>query len=476
MKIAKPQWNLLIYMLPPIFSSLVLMFFFPTPLFPLLVCISALTLGLSCFVWFKTLRHFEYKPTKQGIYRWLFSLFGLIFLLSISALFFIFLTAASGLSPEKLNFGGVIKIWHSTFFAGMCFLFAQLIVLFIQRCHSELSEGSPSTGCHSEHSEESLSTGCHSEHSEESLSTGCHSEHSEESPSIGGGFSSQTALLGKTQISSQIFLRLSGLVVLVASLSIVILTIANALMRSIGLQVPTGLQLPTIIGSTLIYLPFITKRWQKKRFLQYSHSRIFRFFKLALVLIIAIALISIITFPFSNTVIPIQFLDNGLATSQWELFILAWWVGITPLVANQIMKLSEGRSLSQILITLTIFSATIYGFCNKFLLHGGQEYFLAVIREGIPALLLTALPIGILVLNLLPFQRAMSIQSTRFIHKKSDRREQDLTHSLIQVTVMGCVLYWVSGLTMLFVLLLMVSIPCLMMFLVEAVAVTPQKK
>lgn len=425
MKIAKPQWNLLTYVLPPIFSSLVLIFFFPIPLFSFLVFISILALLLSSFVGFKTLKHIKYEDKKHHVARWLFSLLRLIFLLGISALFFIFLTAASGLSPEKLNFGNIIKIWHVTFFTGICFLFAQLIVMFIQ--------------------------------TNSSLAKHC-------------------CQLEKTQITNQIFLRFSGLVVLVASLSVVILTIANALVRLVGIQVPTGLQLPTMIGSTLIYLPFITKRWQKKRFLLSHRSRSFRLFKLMIGLIIAIVLISIITFPFSGVPIPIQFLVNGLATSQWELFILAWWIGITPLVANRIITLSEDRSLSQILIALTIFSICVYALCTVFLLHGGQEYFLAVIEEGIPALLLTALPIGILVLTLSPFQRAMSIQSTRSIQKKRDRREQYLTHSLIQITVIACVLYWVSGLTLLFVLLLMVSIPYLMLFLLEAVGATAEKK
>jgi len=452
MKINKPQWNLLVYVLPPIFSSLVLLIFFPLYLLPLLIAIIIFALLLSCLVGIK---NFSNSPIDQrnliaitgdlssqkGLlqmragevaesvrknkYRWFFSLFGLIFLLGMSAVFFIFLTAASQLSPEQLNFGDVVTTWHITFLGGICFLFAQLITTFIQNKKS--------------------------------------TENSLVLPSFFKKIKNEE--IEKTKVSNQIFLHLSALLALVVSLSVIILTIANGFARWLGFEVPMGMQLQTVIGSTLIYLPFATKYWKDRRFLKVTQSRGYRFFKLIVGLVIAIVLSSFLTIPMSGAIVPLQFLGSGLLTLQWELLILVWWIGITPLVVRQIMALCKEQSLLPIISALIIISGSTYWVCTEFLLHGGEAYFLAVIRQGIPALILTALPIAGLILNILPFHYGLPIRATRFLQEKLDRREQYLTHSLIQATVIACVLYWVSGLSFLFILLLIVALPRLMMFL-----------
>src|SRR5262249_25785267 len=157
-------------------------------------------------------------------------------------------------------------------------------------------------------------------------------------------------------------------------------------------------------------------------------------FSLAIGLITAIVLLSFLTRPISGVFISVQFLSYGLTVFQWELFILAWWVGITSLVTSQIIQLSKQRSLAKILMGLIISVSCVYGIFAAFLIHGGEEYFLAVIREGVLALILTALPIGGLILSALPFQKIIENKLTSVDERKQFRDQEYLTHSLIQAT------------------------------------------
>lgn len=432
MKLARPQWNLLSYILPPIFSSLIFIIFFPAFLFQLLIGISIFSAVLGGWAVFKSLRMSILQTKSEAKKNRILSLFGLIFLLGISSVFFIFLTAASQLAPERLAFGEIVGTWQITFPAGICFLIAQIIAAFLSPKKIVKAENNAL---------------------KREKKTKIHRLL----------FGKNAAIAKKMQLSNQIFLQLTELLAIIISLSIVILSVANGLGRWIGFEVPSGFQLQTIIGSTLIYLPFATRRWRKRKFLKARHSRVYRLFRLAIGLIIAIVLLSALTFPLTNKPISVQFLSYGLTTFQWELFILAWWIGITPLIASQIIHLCKA-SLLQILMVLIVSSGIVYGICAEFLMHAGEEYFLAVIREGILALILTALPIAGLILTVLPFHKMTEMELID-VKQKQSRNQEYLTHSLMQATVIACVLYWVSGLSILFVLFLMLAAPWAMRFL-----------
>ncbi len=445
MKLIKPRWSLAAHLLPPIFSSLALVVFWPAHLFLFLIGIAIFSTILSVWIGIKNssipvglqdakLDALPQEDNKaKRTLKWLFVLFGLIFLLGVSSVFFVFLTAATQLPPEKLVFGEVTKIWQITFLVGSCLLAAQVIVAAVS------SKKLPY-----------LNNAFLKQKERSKLQRLLFGEHAETTE--------------KLLISNQIFIRFSGFTTIAISLSVVILSIAEGLARWLGFEVPIGFQLQTMICSTLIYLPFITKRWRKRRGIKSKRSRAYRLFRLAVGLIIVIVLLSLLTRPLTGMVVSVQFLSYGLTVFQWELFILAWWVGITSLMSSQIVQLSEQKSLAKILVGLIVSISCTYVIFSGFLAYGGEEYFLAVIRQGILALILTALPIGGLILNVLPFQKIVESR-TSVDQRKQFRDKEHLTHSLMQVTAITCALYWISGLSILFILLLIAAIPWLMRFL-----------
>lgn len=450
MKLAKPQWNLLIYILPPMFSSIMLVIFFPDQLFKCLIGMAIFSVVAAAWAAIKHLPSTLAEPLPKnsqamGLYRWLFLLLGIVFLLGISAIFFSFLTASTPFSQGTLDFAEITASWKILFLVGIGILCAQIVIATVlANPASKLKNSSAPI--------------------KRTLTDGRRL------------FQPNADAIENTQISNRIFLQLSGFLTLLISSALVILTVANGLARWIGFELPTGVQLQTMVASTLLYLPFMRKKQRKQQSLTSKYSRRYRFLRLVIGLVVAIILLSILTLPLTGMPISIQFLSYGITVFQWKLLVLAWWIGITPLVADQIASVSAKKSLIQQLIALMVCASVVYDLGSGFLSHGGEAYFLAVVHQGILALLLTALPIAGLVFLLLPFYDS-GVRAVNGVPHKYIREQHRLTRSLIQAAAITTGIYWVTGLPLLLALMLMIAIPRLVLFLaVEVKAVVAEKK
>lgn len=450
MQRAKPQWQLLIHILPPLFFSLALVLFFPASLWQcwlaLTVLIALLSVGWmlhsTWLSWQQRKKSVLIKPGNgnhadvptQTSYQgkgWheimdflsrLLSLFGLLALVGISAIFLMFLTAASQLAPQDLAFGDIIKLWHISFPLGMVLLFAQIISRRKKTTETQKNISLPKQS-----------------NAVKTLSS-LLADHRE-----------------KNRQTSQIFLYLSELCALIIPFAIVIFTLTNGFARWFGFSVQTGVQLQAILGSTLIYLPFMSQRFHKQRRLKKVRNRVIRLLYLSVGFIGFLFAFSTLTQPLANFAPTTPLLPQGLAPLQWQLFIVAWWLGITSLLATQIATRWQNKPLWQIVFMLALVSSLVDTLGNTFLTTIGQDYFSAVINQGILALWLTALPIGGLLLSLSRFQQPANRKLIG--SNKLQRTQNHITHALIQLTAMSCVLYWVTGLSLLFVLFLMASTP-----------------
>lgn len=455
MKLPKPEWHLLGYLIPAMLASLFLFTCFPSYLFRLTIGICLfITLLSSIRVFYPADKLKNIKSTAplpqilqtevlqetsvRGIYqtwvkhsKYFFALFNCIFLSGISLIFFIFLTAANHLSPDALAFDQLKNLWEIIFPAGIGLLMAHIAASYFVK------------------------------------------------PSLQNVPSLLSATRQKTLTCLQLYLNFSSFGAIIVGLGFVILTLSNALIHLIGFNISSELQLQTMIASTLIGLPFITKRWKKRRFLILPNSRRKRLIKTSLIMVFFIIILEIITLPFTSDPITLTFIQPTLNLIQWKLFILGWWTATISLFARQITERSHGKSLSEIFITVMIASGCVYILGIFLLIKGGRDYFLTVLHQGIPALILTSLPIAAFLFNIAKFQgtvkpaghilngpcgQTADINSPDNI-RKQERNAKYISHTLIQNIALACGLYWTTGLSLLCPLLLMVTIPSILLFL-----------
>jgi hypothetical protein len=455
MKLPKPKWHLARFLIPAILASLFLLFCFPFYLLCLIISAGLLIIGLNFIRLLPstkataaiqsapgplhavpnivkepyslplpspipacagTVPAFARTSLGRGVGgegKYFFTIFNSIFLSGISLVFFIFLTAANHLSPDALAFESLKKFWEIIFPLGVGLLMAQLAVL------------------------------------------------SQKPIPKGASFLSITR--EKTLLCIELFFNFSGFGALAIGLGIVIFTISNALLRLIGFSISNELQLQTIIASTLIGLPFLTKRWKKRRYVDFSISRRQQLFRLSLIMIFFIIVLGILTIPFASDPIGLTVIQPTLALTQWKLFVLGWWIAIISLLGRQIIERSQEKSPSKIFTTLFITSGCIYILGIFLLTAGGKDYFLTVLKQGVPALILTSVPIAVFVLNLANFQGTVKFTGENM--RKQKRNAKYISHTLIQTTALACGLYWTTGLSLLSPLLLMVTVPSILLFL-----------
>lgn len=436
MKLPKAQWHLAGFLIPAMIASLVLLSCFPTYLFGLIIGVCLCITLLNSIRLFSPVKETcvqpsiithspnqrpepgsSPKPGRRLDSKYFFTIFNSIFLGGVSLIFFIFLTAADHLSPDALVFESLKNLWEIIFPLGIGFLMAQLAVSFKP---SSLLKTSPLLLMTRE----------------------------------------------KTRICIELFLNFSSFGALIIGLELVIFTVSNALIRLIGFSISNELQLQTIIASTLIGLPFLTKRWKKRRYLDFSISRRKRLFKLSLIMIFSIIVLEILTLPFASDPIASTLIQPTLGLTQWKLFISSWWMASISLLARQITERSHEKSLSTRFTTLIIASGCVYVLGVFLLTAGGQDYFLTVLKHGVLALILTSLPIAAFIFNLANFQGTVKFTTSALKNVRQQKRnEQHVSHTLIRTIALTCGLYWTTGLSLLSPLLFMVTAPSILLFL-----------
>lgn len=422
MKRAKPNWNLASRLVPSMILSLTFVIFFPTFTFQILLAILVITFVVGSWHGLQKINHRIAVDKKNTVIQSTLSIVGLIFLLGISIILILFFTATSQLAPEVLALGKIRHIWLVTFPVGMMFLLAQMWMHFFQikkpnalRVKLDKKIGRKKTE--------------------------------------------------KLLLTIQQFTGFSTFVVLVISFMMVVMMLASAFMHAVHFEMPIGLQLQTIIACTLLYLPWTMKWFNQDLKLKESKVSIKKVIKVLGVLVFLVIVLSFLTLPFVGMPIQLGWIQYGLTEAQWKLFILAWWIGITPLVATKIIQNSQGRTLLQQVLAVIISAGIVYGFGLWFLAMVGEYWLLAFIHENASIVLLSVIPIAALALNLLRFKQPTEMVFSQPDPEKHARHEKYFMQSLIKGIVITCALYWISGLSILSLFLLMVAIPWVVLFL-----------
>jgi hypothetical protein len=417
MELLKTDWRLVIYILSLIFISILGIFIFPSSLLQCVIGLSIFTVIFGLRIGFKNSAALI-KPTAttKTSSKWLLPICAWIFLWGLSGIFFIFLTASSELPAQEITFGVLLKTWRIDFLMSLFLLLTQIIIATVYR--------------------------------------------------------EQYPKMPKVIVdSSPILFQLSALVALIVSLITLIFAVANGLARIMGFSVTPGVEFQNLLGSVLICLPLMQKYLRRKRGVYIPKgNNAYRQLILAIgTLIISVTVISLLTLPFMGIPITTPLIKKtGLSMHHWQLLILAWQLGMTPFLAARILSMSYGKNLLQMIVACGIAGALAYLLCNLFLTHLGSDYFLAVLLQGPLALILATAPILTLTFSALRFYGETGMIAKPLDLRKLQRNEKHLMPKLVQAMVLACVLYWPTGLSILFVCLSMLAIPSLLMFFVAA--------
>lgn len=434
----KPQWNLAFFIVPPILATLGFLHFFPNYLFPLLLITCVLTIGKKTIALFQSHTLFpqtEIHNVWSRIKNFI-SLFNLLFLFGLGLMSLIFLTATTQLEPNELGFENIANLWKLIFPLSIGLVAAHMIAQ-TRIPHSQ------------------------------NISLSSQRKLGSSKAPLDASLRWHDSIKTKTLLTTQILLNFSSFVALLIGLAVVIFSIASALTRSLGADVFNGLQIQTMIASTVLMAPYLSKRWtqqwkKKQSTKNKPLNRRFKILSSSLLLILLITILSLITMPLlADKAINISLfsylIQPGKTILYWKLLIVAWGLAFAPLLAEQIDQHRQN------IISLLLATACVYWLSTAFLETGGKDYFLTIIRQGIPALILTALPLLGLTLNSIKYLKNTYTPTKH--ERKQEQDSQTLTQTLAQGLTFACVLYWTTSFSLLFPMLLMLVIPSLLLFL-----------